>query len=399
MSMFPSTTLLARAARVAIVASLSGCSSTDKSAGPNTNADKDASPQPGLSAAAIADLQHKGVDKYIGKAKPVSHTDDNETTVYEFDAKDGPICLWGDSYRALVRDAKSENLVIYLEGGGACWTALCAANTKASSTIPADGILDSKATTNVVADWNVLYVPYCDGSVFSGDNELQAMGGPSGTTQTRYHHGIKNLTAALDLAKATFPNPKRILLAGSSAGGYGTIIGTAVTRLEYPHTDLIVFNDAGLGLTNPTDPTTYTQIKAEWKFDQFIPDSCTQCENGQQTALIGWGLRNDPTLKVAAFSSYGDAVIGGTFLQMQPADFKALLLEKTGAVHTEFPTRFERFFINGGTHTSLISNEAGATLWGYLTPAQGLSVSDFTTEFVNGSAAWVDHLESGDAGP
>ena len=84
---------------------------------------------------------------------------------------------------------------------------------------------------------------------------------------------------------------------------------------------------------------------------------------------------------------------------MKPADFKSLLLEKTGAVHTEFPTRFERFFVNGGTHTSLITNESGTTLFGYLTPAQGLSVSDFTTAFVNGTPAWQDHLETGDGGP
>jgi len=399
MSTSPSTSVLGLAACVAIVATAIGCSSTDKPGNAKGDVKGDASSGPGLSIAAIDDLKHKGVDKYIGTAKPVSHTDNAGTTVYEFDSKDGPICLWGDTYRALVRDAQSENLLIYLEGGGACWTALCAANTTASSAIPASGILDNNAATNVVASWNVVYVPYCDGSVFSGDNELQAMGGPSGMTQTRYHHGLENLTAALDLAKATFPNPKRILLAGSSAGGYGTIVGTAVTRLEYPHTNLIVLNDAGLGLTNPTDPTTYNQIKAEWKFDQFIPDSCTDCQNGQQTALIGWGLRNDPTLEVAAFSSYGDAVIGGTFLKMPPADFKALLLEKTGAVHTEFPTRFERFCINGGAHTSLIANEGTTSLWGYLTPAQGLSVSDFTTAFVNGAPAWTDHLETGDGGP
>lgn len=393
MSMSPSfVRVFVRAACAAVLVTGTGCSSSDSGGGGT------ATTQPGLSDAAINDLKAKGLDKYIGKAKPVSHTDNNGTMVYEFDSKDGPICLWGDTYRALVRDKGSDNLLIYLEGGGACWTALCAANTTASSAIAESGILDDKATTNVVASWNVVYVPYCDGSVFSGDNELQAMG-PSGGMQTRYHHGVENLTAALDLAKATFPNPKRILLAGSSAGGYGTLVGTALTRFEYPHTPLIVFNDAGLGLSNPTDPTTYNQIKAEWKFDQYIPDSCTECQGGQQTALIAWGLRNDPTLEVSAFSSYGDAVIGGTFLKMQPADFKALLLQKTGAVHDEFPTRFERFFINGGAHTSLIANQGSTTLWGYLTPAQGLSVSDFTAAFVNGTPAWTDHLETGDGGP
>lgn len=388
--------------RIAVVCvpfllSATACSSSDSGQAAGDGAAP--SSGPGLSASAIHDLEATGVNQYIGKAKPVNQTTTGDTTVYDFDSKDGPICLWGDPYHAVIRDAKSENLLIYLEGGGACWSALCQANTTASTAIPGTGILDNKATTNVVASWNVVYVPYCDGSVFSGDNELQATGGPAGGTQTRYHHGVKNLTAVLDLAKATFPNPKRILLAGSSAGGYGTIIGTALTRFEYPHTDLIVFNDAGLGLSNQKDLTTYNQIKAEWKFDQYIPASCTECQNGNQTALIAWGLRNDPTLKVSGFSSYGDAVIGGVFLKMAAADFKQLLLDTTDAVHSEFPTRFERFFINGGDHTSLILNQATTSLWGYLTPAQGLTVSDFTKAFVNGSPDWKDHLETGDGGP
>lgn len=391
-------------ATVALLLASVGCSSSSSSAGSRGALDGGGSDggadagggatTRGLSAAARQELVDKGVNQYFGKAKPVNETTTGNYTSYEFDKADGPICLWGDTYRAQIRDKGSDNLVIYLEGGGACWTSLCAANTTASGAVPEVGILDDNATTNVVADWNVVYVPYCDGSVFSGDNELQAVG-PSGSTQTRYHHGLKNLSAAIDLAKSKFPNPKRILLAGSSAGGYGTIIGTGVVRLQYPDAELMVFNDAGLGLSNPTDPTMYDELKTEWKFDQFIPDSCTECASGQQTALIGWGLKNDPSIRTAAFSSYGDAVIGTTFLKMQAADFKALLLEKTGAVHDAFPTRFERFFVEGVEHTTLILDQSTSTLGGYLTPVDGVSVSDWTKAFVDGTSDWTDRLQNG----
>jgi hypothetical protein len=371
-----------------------GCSSSDNNAastGADGGADSGESGGTGhLSASAAKELRDVGVDKYFGKAKPVSNsTNAAGDTVYEFDKSDGPICLWGTGYHAIVRDQGSENLVIYLEGGGACWTGFCQANPTASSTIAPTGLLDPSPTgPSVVADWNVVYAPYCDGSVFSGDNELPDTTSTGATGGTRYHHGLQNLTAAVDLAKSKFPNAKRILLAGSSAGGYGTLAGTGVVRLQYPDADLIVFNDSGLGLSNPTDPTMYETLKADWKFDQYIPPSCTECQSGQQTALIAWGLKNDPSLRAAGFSSYADAVIGGIFLKMADADFKALLLDKTGEVHTAYPDRFERFLIEGTQHTTLLA--------GYTTTKVGsVTTADWTRAFVDGTSDWKDTLENG----
>ncbi len=361
-------------------------------------------PAIGFNADAIADLEAAGVNKYVGAFTPTpgEEVTRGDVTTYYFDKANGagPICLWGEGYRASIRDMGSENLLIYLEGGGACRTGLCAANTTAGcdpqadplcSAIASSGILDENAATNVVASWNVVYVPYCDGSVHSGDNELQttdALGQPA----TRYHRGLRNLTAALDLAKAHFPNPKRILLAGSSAGGYGTIMGTALARFEYPETDLIVFNDAGVGLT-PPEPGL-TEMKNEWKFEQFIPSSCAECAGGNFTAVIGWGLENDPSLRVSMFSSYEDGVIGGVFFGITGAEFKSQLLQKTGGLHDAYPERAKRFFINGTEHTALILNTGdGATLGGYLDVSEGVSLSEWNRAFVDDTAGWVDHLE------
>lgn len=378
------------------IALLPACGSD--SSGNSQSGQGDGAPSIGFNPTAIADLKAAGVDKYIGKATPTSSSAQAGGMSYQFDPADGPICLWGGTYSASVRDQGSDNLLIYLQGGGACWTGFCAATTTADPTIPQVGILGNNAT-NVVASWNVVYAPYCDGSVFSGDNDVAVTGtnvGPNGET-TRYHHGLKNLTAAVDLAKAKFPNPKRIVLAGSSAGGYGTIIGTAIVRMEYPTTPLIVFDDAGVGLA-PQEPT-YSTIVSEWKFDQFIPSSCTGCKT-DQTQVVAWGLRNDPSLRGAAFSSYNDAIIGGTFLQMQPDAFKTLLLDRTGAVHTEFPDRYKRFLVNGSEHTTLIldtDSTPGSGIGGYYDSfqfaADNVVVADWTKAFVDATADWVERLQ------
>jgi hypothetical protein len=375
--------LLPYLAGVCSLTSLPACSSSDTSNVAQPASDSGGPPSGnGFDEQARSELIAVGLDKYFGKAKPLDPETRGTTKVYKFNIADGPECLRGGQYQVYVRDAASENLVIYLEGGGACWKTLCAANEAAESlnagNIPAAGILSTDPAVSVVADWNLVYLPYCDGSVFSGDNEFPD------ETPPRYHHGLKNLSAGIDLAKSLYPNPKRIFLAGSSAGGYGTLSGTGVVRLQYPETELMVFNDSGLGLSNPQTPEMLAQIKADWHFEQFIPASCTECTTGQTTAIIGWGLQHDTSLRASAFSSYSDSVIAGAFLLMQPADFKALLLEETGKIHDAYPDRFKRFFPDSTQHTTLL------TLG---TKIGDVTAGDWTRAFVDKTDAWVDILQ------
>jgi len=343
-----------------------GCSTDTKTA---AGTDAGDSNEPGFDQTAIDDLKAVHVDKYVGKAS-LSDTTTNADgdTVYNFDPKGDAICYLGSQYHVITHEAASDNLLIFLQGGGACWETLCAATKDANTQVLKSGILNEDPSTNVVGDWNIVYAPYCDGSVFSGDNDMMS---PDGTEQWHFH-GLANLSAVIDTAKKAFPNPKRILLAGSSAGGYGTLIGTGLTRLAYPHTQIDVFNDAGLGLSNPMTPDMLATVKRDWKFDQYIPASCDACKTGVQTAVIGWGLEHDKSLHVSGFSSYGDGTIGKAFLNLDPPEFKVLLLEETGKVHDEYPTRFERFFITGTQHTVLLSMMgAGVT---YTTDVDGINV-------------------------
>ena len=80
---------------------------------------------------------------------------------------------------------------------------------------------------NPVDGWNVTYLPYCDGSLFAGDAQVDEDG--DGEVD-RIHAGLQNLSAALDVAKAQWPDPRRIVLAGSSGGGFGTIPGVVLVR-------------------------------------------------------------------------------------------------------------------------------------------------------------------------
>ena len=89
-------------------------------------------------------LYEQGVDQYLGEYTPMtSVTGDDGIVQHTFGAGDGPLCLLGDEYTMATREAgDSEDLMIFLEGGGACSSLLCQATTTAAPGIPERGILD-----------------------------------------------------------------------------------------------------------------------------------------------------------------------------------------------------------------------------------------------------------------
>jgi hypothetical protein len=275
------------------------------------------------------------------------------------------------------RDRGAQDLVIYLQGGGSCTTALCRATETANPQIPVYGVLNAGDTDNPVAGWNVVYSPYCDGSLHFGDSDIP--------DQNRKHHGLRNVSASLDVAKEKFPKPRRVLLTGASAGGYGTIWITALARLIYPDAELYVFNDAGIAISNPEGGSGFQSVLGEWGADKFIPESCETCKSSPHlTSWMTWDLQHDPSLKLGMFSAYEDMVISGTFLMLDPQVFKKALLEETAKVVDSAPTRAKRFLVAGTQHT------VGDL---HKTAVGDMSVSKWLQEMLEQDKAWDNVLQ------
>ncbi len=292
----------------------------------------------------IAALEAIGLTKYLGAAKPAETQMNGAETHYFFNESDGPVCLRGGRFAMGTRNTDSEDLVIYLQGGGSCRSSLCRATETANPMIPLYGVLNKDDPQNPVAGWNVVFSPYCDGSLHFGDSDIPDM--------NRKHHGLRNVSASLDVAAAEFPNPRRILLTGASAGGYGTIWMTTLVRLIYPNAELFVFNDAGMAISNPATPDGFRATLEEWGATQFIPEGCGDCRTGPHlTAWHTWNLQHHRRMKLALFSSYEDSVIAGTFLMIEPGVFKQALLDETAAVVGSAPDRAKRFLVQGSQHT------------------------------------------------
>jgi hypothetical protein len=334
-----------------------------------------------LSAAARAELEQLDVERYRGKARITGEVAEGDVVRVTFDPASGPICLRGAEFAAFYVDRKSENTMILLAGGGACWSGLCAASATASAMPPANGLVAS----DYFKDWNLVYVSYCDGSVFAGDNQVTE---PDGTI--RYHHGRQNLAAALDLAATHFGASKRVLVGGFSAGGYGTLRGMISVRLLYPEADLFVLNDSGPGVQNPAQADAIAKRLEEWRFDKTVPPSCTECDQGrgQMTAMFSWMLKNDSTIHISLLSYYEDQVIGTAFNSLDGPAYKALLTSESGKVQASYPDRFKRYMLPGTAHVV-------TTGWNTVT-ADGVKVSDWVIAMVQGdNTVWKDLLASG----
>lgn len=385
----------------------------------------------GLNRAAFIELKETKLFSYAGDFLPTSSEPFNEDWVkHTFDPDDGngPICIDGGEYSVFTREADPKKVIFFTQGGGACWEGFDRCNRTAEAQFPPpveflSGIFAQSSPDGTVdnpfADWSIVYLPYCDGSVFIGDNDVEEADG-----SVRYHRGVRNLSAGMEVARLTFRRPEKVLLTGSSAGGVGATIFTPffARALWGNHIDLTVFNDAGpVALDTSLVDAAAARLK-DWAFDKFFPKSCVDqglCDPfGQQTGFIQWRLENDSTIREAFYETDGDLTnigfassnVPGTpaFFPISQFDYRQILDAEHGPVNAAFPDRYKRYIVSGGnpfcfgfiayTHTALQGGNAAA--FGcpeediyYQLSADGVPLFEWTEAFVENSEDWVDIVE------
>ena len=354
------------------------------------------------------EMEELGLTQYFGTASPVDEVTTNGVTTYVFDPADGPMCLRGDPFQFAVRDQGSNDLLIFLQGGGACWTDFCFTIETAPAGMPLLDVLDTDSECNPFADWNMVYLPYCDGSMFAGDVVIDE---DDDGTADRFQTGLKNLSAAIDVAVDLYPAPDRITLGGSSGGGFGTIIATVLVRARFPGVPLFVVNDSGVGIVNAADPSFLGGLLDEFNIRRFLPASCVDCvDNGHLTRLVEWELQQDPDLKIAAFSYQQDLIIADLFLDIGGEEFQAALLAETDHLNGLFPDRYVQFLPVGTSHTGLLGNVEGflgelpgdgpdianiVTLGGLeSTVVDGITLGEWLERMLTNAPPWTPVVES-----
>ena len=350
---------------------------------------------PGLNFQALLELEAAGVNKYLGEFVPASSEDIGDGWVkhtYDPDGGDGPICVAGTPYSVFTNEGNPAKLLIMLQGGGACWQDFYFCNILAEDQEPPPppvGIWDFDSPDNPFADYSIVYMPYCDGSVFSGDNDVVDPNFPFGPV--RFHRGLRNVSAGMDLAKATFPHAHQITVAGSSAGGVGAAgFAPFLARFTFGNfTRLTVFNDAGPIAVNLDEEEAVAARANDWQFGQFYPASCIDCDPlGQGTAVVKWRLDNDSTIREAFYETDGDGT-NRFFLNVPTqAEYRDLILTEHDPLNEAHPHRYKRFIVSGdSSHTALQSPRF------YSQEANGVLLNEWTRDFLVPKPFWVDLVE------
>jgi hypothetical protein len=304
----------------------------------------------------------------------------------------------------------SNRLVIFLEGGGACWNSVTCYTLQTASYIskPFDeaafwtrvstmgkSLLDRAHNDNPFKDDSFVYIPYCTGDVHAADVEAEYEG-----TKTR-HFGRRNFEAFLKRIVPTFEGVERVILSGSSAGGFGAAIN--FWRAQYAFGSNVrvdLLDDSG-----PPFPSSkmkyFADWKAAWKLDEAVPPGCTDCKV-EIANVLPYYLNKYTGSRFALLSYTRDNTIA-QFYALSGTDFEAGLLELVGS-HFGRPNA-AAFLLPGTKHTMLgdltlaaggeaaspdggtsdAGEEAGAPAG---PPVGATTLSTWLTQMVGDDAAW-----------
>jgi Pectinacetylesterase len=211
------------------------------------------------------------------------------------------------------RRADPTQVVLYLDGGGACTDATTCAFTGRNGesdfynwtlvgedpALPGRGILDFDRADNPFAAYSFIYVGSCTGDADLGDATREYS--PGLTVQ---HNGFVNGTAVLDYLAEHYPDATQVVVVGNTGGSIAApIYGGLVTDL-LPDAQVTVFG-AGSGHW-PDDPELNAEIlEGVWGVYDNMPDwevndGLTAREWGIPRFWIQAGL-HDPDIVMARF--------------------------------------------------------------------------------------------------
>jgi Pectinacetylesterase len=171
-------------------------------------------------------------------------------------------CSDGSEFSFWVRQADPEKVVLFLEAGGACFSAeTCDPEqdlyTTAVEEGPSpEGVFDFADDRNPFAGYSAVYVPYCTGDVHLGNVTTEYAPG-----LTIHHAGYLNGTAALDHIAGSFPDAKEVVVMGESAGSVAAPVYGGLASDRLPAARITVLAD-GSG-SYPDDPA-FNRVSEAW---------------------------------------------------------------------------------------------------------------------------------------
>jgi hypothetical protein len=240
---------------------------------------------------------------------------------------DGAICRDGSPLGIYVKFGSTTKLMVYLEGGGLCFSShFCDHNpANMQQQFSADpqtmgqtvggslgylqsptilqkpwstGIFDDSNANNPVQGWSEVYVPYCTGDAHFGTIDDGAVtdyanGQGSPGTQSNnpgYHFvGANNMKKIAGHLAATFTGITNVLLTGASAGGLGAVFNATMMAETLGHgVQATVLIDSAAGFPDVKYMSACLQKNARttYGWDDALPPDCAECRQPDGSGLM-----------------------------------------------------------------------------------------------------------------
>ncbi len=300
---------------------------------------------------------------------------------------------------------QSSRVLLYLEGGGACWTDLTcytvmtasnfttgygessftSESTSTSYLAEPGGFFDRTAADNPFKDYSYVYVPYCTGDIHSGNNVATY------TSGTGHHVGFANMTAYLERLVPTFPKADRVILAGSSAGGFGAAFNWWQTQQAFGKVRVDLIDDSGTpmppdveaeatGFGFAANGAGESLLRTQWGLAKTFPPGCTGCAT-RLDALLPFYATAFPNQRATLLTYIQDSTLP-TFYGITTDQFVTGLNEEL-ASDFKSDQNFQYFSVNASGHVLWFTPSLTVTTTATVTLQQ------FVTQMVTDDPTWT----------
>ncbi|GAB3029014.1 pectin acetylesterase-family hydrolase [Bowmanella dokdonensis] len=344
-----------------------------------------------------------------------------------------------NSFRFYFKQGTSDNLLIFFNGGGSCWEDAGCVASLALSDVPgarpaynpsmaientpvgAGGVFDHDNPDNPFRNWSQVFIPYCTGDIHVGSNDVPytdqdgSITGTPGAPVLVRHRGFDNFLAVREWLKGHFAldndNVEKLLVTGSSAGGYGATLNFPYLEQIFPHSRAALLADASAAVVTHGFIQNVFSLGKAWNLEHslaplFLNRLGTYSALGLNVEIFDLLRRAYPEHRFAQYSTARDAV-QVQFLKimhqldrgnmdpfswgLQPTDFLYFwewnLRMELSLTYLSATTHNYQYYIGAGTvHTVLTDTYATEELphpFYQQDSAQGVAFTDWLDRFVN----------------
>jgi hypothetical protein len=213
---------------------------------------------------------------------------------------------------------KSDQVLVFFQGGGACWDGFTCYFLKTAAHIEggygaahfqselaqmaSSFLFQRNNPDNPLRNVSWIYVPYCTGDLHTGDRvATHDFFGPRVT----HHVGSINADIVINHAAATRPKSNPVWVMGLSAGGYGVGFNVAKARERWSCSNI-----RGLADCSPLVPIEwqrYGTMQTQWSMN--FPAACTNCNTNLGTMPAALRTEAKPGDRYGLLAYTRDSVI------------------------------------------------------------------------------------------